>query len=160
MVNVLPNEVLFEANVRGYGLLLSAHFQGFCRDLYTEAAMLVASKVRDSLRLLVQEQFTFSRKLDHGNPTHENLKIDFGRFGFKLDFAKADPANAPRVAHLKALNDWRNAAAHHGSLPTGGVPGLMDLRLWRDSCDGLAASLDVIVYNRLLALLRRKPWTP
>jgi hypothetical protein len=31
-----PNPHLSEENVRGYVVLLSAHFQGFCRDLFTE----------------------------------------------------------------------------------------------------------------------------
>ena len=33
-----PQPNLVEENLRGYVLLLSAHFQGFCRDLYTECA--------------------------------------------------------------------------------------------------------------------------
>jgi hypothetical protein len=33
-----PNPRLVDENLRGYVVLLSAHFQGFCRDLYTEAA--------------------------------------------------------------------------------------------------------------------------
>ena len=37
---------LTEENLRGFVVLLSAHFQGFCRDLYTEAAIVVVSKVR------------------------------------------------------------------------------------------------------------------
>ena len=77
------NPRLAEENVRGYGLLLSAHFQGYCRDLYTEASQHISSKVRVTLRMLVQEQFTYSLALDHGNPTLSNLKRDFGRLAFK-----------------------------------------------------------------------------
>ena len=47
-----PN--LVEENLRGYVLLLSAHFQGFCRDLYTESANIIVSRVRPRLRLLIQ----------------------------------------------------------------------------------------------------------
>src|SRR5205809_919970 len=75
------NSHLIDENCRAYILLLSAHFQGFCRDLYTECAQIVASKVRLTLRVLVQEQFTARRHLDHGNPNIDNLKKDFGRFG-------------------------------------------------------------------------------
>src|SRR5437868_3449908 len=63
-----PQPNLAEENLRGYVLLLSAHFQGFCRDLYTECAQIIGSKVRRSLRSLIQAQFTTHRKRDHGNP--------------------------------------------------------------------------------------------
>ena len=108
---VPANAHLIDENLRAYVVLLSAHFQGFCRDLYTEAASTIVSRVRPALRLLVQEQFTAHRKLDHGNPTHDHLKEDFKRFGFKLDLA-TDPANAPRLVNLSGLNKWRNVAAH------------------------------------------------
>ena len=160
-IATLPaNPLLAEENVRGYGLLLSAHFQGFCRDLYTEAAQVISSKVRLSLRSLVQRQFGYQCMIDHGNPTNHNIKKDFSRLGGKFNFSDSDPANAVRLGHLNSLNVWRNIAAHHGYVPAGGVPDLADLRGWRKSCDGLATSLDEIVYNRLRVLLRREPWTP
>jgi hypothetical protein len=153
-----PNAYLIEENLRGYVVLLSAHFQGYCRDLYTEAAVVIASKVRPALRRVLQIQFTAHRKLDHGNPTLEHLKEDFKRFGFTLDLA-ADPTNAPRLVDLSALNKWRNVAAHHSSTPPVGIPlNLLSLQSWRASCDGLATTLDGIVYNELRKLLRRAPW--
>src|SRR5947208_15555167 len=71
-----PNPNLVEENLRGYVLLLSAHFQGFCRDLYTECALIVVSKVRPSFRVLIHAHFTAHRKLDHGNQNLSNLKRD------------------------------------------------------------------------------------
>jgi hypothetical protein len=142
----------------GYVVLLSAHFQGFCRDLYTEAAQIITSKVRPSLQLLIQDQFTANRKLDHGNPNLQHLKKDFNRFGFTLDLT-VDPANVPRLAHLSALNKWRNVAAHQGTTVPAGIPlNLPSLQTWRTSCDGLATSLDDTVYNQLRKVLRRAPW--
>src|SRR2546421_1162120 len=88
-----PQPNLVDENLRGYVLLLSAHFQGFCRDLYTECALIVVSKVRPSLKLLIQTQFTAGLKLDHGNPNLNNLREDFERFEFTLDLGAADPAN-------------------------------------------------------------------
>src|SRR5277367_2264730 len=38
-----PIPFLAEENMRGYAMLLSGHFQGFCRDLYTECAQVFAS---------------------------------------------------------------------------------------------------------------------
>jgi hypothetical protein len=152
-----PNAHLIEENLRGYVVLLSAHFQGFCRDLYTEAAQIIASKVRPSLGPLVQRQFTAHRKLDHGNPTHDHLKAGFERFGLKLDLT-VDPANVPRLTHLSALNKWRNVAAHQGTAPAGIPLDLPSLQTWRSSCDGLALSLNGIVYDQLRKILRRAPW--
>src|SRR3954449_1893724 len=87
-----PRPNLIDENLRGYILLLSAHFQGFCRDLYSECAQILASKIRPTLEVLVQEQFTAHRSLDRGNPNIENIKKDFNRFGFSLDMAGHDAA--------------------------------------------------------------------
>lgn len=153
-----PNARLIDENLRGYVLLLSAHFQGFCRDLYTEAAQVIVFKVRSSLQTLIQKQFTLPRQLDHGNPNLQHLKEDFDRFDLKLDLT-ADPANVPRLGHLAALNKWRNVAAHQDPiLPADILLDLHSLRAWRTSCNGLAVSLDDIMYNHLRKALRRSPW--
>jgi hypothetical protein len=158
LTTVPSNAHLIAENLRGYIVLLSAHFQGFYRDLCTESAVVIASKIRPSLRPLIQEQFTAHRQLDRGNPTHEHLKGDFKRFGFMLDLA-VDPANVRRLADLSALNEWRNVAAHQGTKVPAGIPlDLPSLRAWRASCDGLAASLDAVLYNQLRKILRRAPW--
>jgi hypothetical protein len=117
-----PQPNLVDENLRGYVLLLSAHFQGYCRNLYMECAQIVVSKVRATLQVLMQAQFTAHRRLDHGNPNLQNLREDFERFGFTLDLAAADPANPARLQDLAALNRWRNVAAHHGTLPAGAPP--------------------------------------
>jgi hypothetical protein len=153
-----PNSHLIDENLRGYAVLLSAHFQGFCRDLYTEASQVIVAKVRPSLQMLVQEQFTVYRKLERGNPTHDHLKLDFKRFGLELNLA-SDPANALRLTHLSALNKWRNVAAHQGKTLPAGIPlNLPSLQAWRISCDELASLLDNTVYNHLRKILRRIPW--
>src|SRR5437899_11120077 len=94
---VPPNAALIDENLRRYVLLLSAHFQGFCRDLYSECAQIIVLKVRPALQALIQAQFTAHRKLHHGNPNLPNLKGDFERFGFTLNLAAANPANATRL---------------------------------------------------------------
>jgi hypothetical protein len=151
---------LVDENLRAFILLLSAHFQGLCRDLYTESAQFIASKVRPTLRVLVQEQFTANRNLDRGNPTLANLKADFERFRLSLDMSAHDPANHARLVHLSELNRWRNIAAHHGTVPPTGLPSLTTIRGWTNSCSGLATSLDGIMYNHLRRILRRQPWVP
>jgi hypothetical protein len=153
-----PRPNLVEENLRGYVLLLSAHFQGFCRDLYTECAQIIASKVRPRLRLLIQVQFTAHSKLNHGNPNLRNLREDFERFDFTLDLAAADPANAAHLTDLDQLNKWRNVAAHHGTVPSAVPLNLPALQGWRNACDRLATSLDGIMYNELRSILMRAPW--
>jgi RiboL-PSP-HEPN len=155
-----PNAYLIEENLRGYVVLLSAHFQGFCRDLYTEAAQLIAFRVPQRLRTLILAQFVSHRALDRGNPNIDNMAMDFGRLDFDLRVKiNTDPVNAPRRQHLAALNQWRNVAAHQGTtLPTSGPLSLPTLQTWRASCSGLATSLDAIVYNELRVILGRKPW--
>jgi hypothetical protein len=158
VVQVPPDPRLVDENLRGYVLLLSAHFQGFCRNLYVESSQIIASKVRGSLQTLIQAQFIDHLALDRGNPNLDNLRKDFDRFGFTLDLT-ADPANHLRLRHLSDLNRWRNVAAHQGIVPPGGLS-LADVQGWRNSCDGLAASLDGILYNQLRRILRRNPWVP
>lgn len=156
----VPNPRLIDENLRGYVLLLSAHFQGYCRDLYTECAQVVVSKLRPTLQPLIQAQFTAQRALAHGNPNLQNIRADFQRFGSTLDLIAAHPANTARITHLGFLNTWRNAAAHHGTIPADPPLTLPNLQAWRASCDGLATSLDGIMYNRLRRILRRTPWVP
>jgi hypothetical protein len=156
---VPPNAHLSDENLRGYVVLLSAHFQGFCRDLYTESADCIVLRVRSSLRAIVRTQFLTGLRLDRGNPNAENIRGDFERFTTPLNLS-ADPANAARLTDLAALNTWRNIAAHHGTIPAGPPLSLQLLRQWRTSCDGLATSLDGLLYNILRRLLRRAPWVP
>jgi hypothetical protein len=152
------NPRLVEEDLRGCVVSLSAHFQGYCRDLYMEAIVSITTRIRPSLQVLVQKQFTAQCALDHGNPNYQNLKKDFNRFQFSLDLA-ADPLNVPRLQDLAALNEWRNVAAHQGPvIPAVGPLSLALLQNWRTSCDGLAISLYGIMYNQLRSLLRRKPW--
>ncbi len=157
---VPPNLHLAEENLRGYVVLLSAHFQGFCRDLYTEVGQVIISRVRVSLQALVERQFSPQCSLDHGNPSFENIQRDFKRFDFHLaPSLAADPATALRLQHLAILNQWRNVAAHQGkTLPASGSLDLPSVQAWRNSCDALAVSLDGITYNQLRKILRRAPW--
>jgi hypothetical protein len=155
-----PNPRLSEENLRAYIVLLSAHFQGFCRDLHAESALTISRRVRRSLQPLVQAQFTSNLALDYGNPNLQNLRKDFERFRFRLDLTSRDPRNPARLHDLSELSRWRNIVAHHGTVPPTGLPSSTDLHDWTNSCDGLAISLDGIVYNELRRILRRAPWAP
>jgi hypothetical protein len=155
-----PNPRLSEENLRAYIVLLSAHFQGFCRDLHAESALSISMRVRPSLRLLVQAQFTSNLALDHGNPNLHNLRRDFERFNFVMELAAADPGNPARLQDLSELSKWRNIVAHHGTVPPSGLPSFTDLQDWTNSCNGLAVSLDGVMFDQLRRILRRAPWIP
>lgn len=157
---VAANPRLADENLRGYTVLLSAHFQGFCRDLHTECSMFLGSLIRRSdLKILIQAQFYNHRALDQGNANLDNLRKDFKRFDLNFDLSK-DPANQSLLSDLAVLNKWRNIVAHQGDVPSPGFPNLTTLRSWQSSCDSLATSLDKMMYNRLRALGSKRPWKP
>src|SRR5262249_44464753 len=110
----------------------------------------------------IQAQFAAGLALDTGNPIIKNIRKDFERFSFLLDLSGAAPGNPQRITHLGHLNYWRNHVAHQRTtpLPTGGpaVLTLADVQAWRDSCDGLAISLDDIMRRELTRILGAAPW--
>ncbi len=154
-----PRPLLAEESLRAYAMLLSGHFQGFCRDLYVECVQIFATHVPAHLQGAVQMQFSAGLKINSSNPTVETIRKDFERFAFILDF-RADPANGPRVTQLGEMNKWRNAIAHQTATAPPGVPPLTlaGVRAWRGSCDGLAVWLDGIIYNELGGIFGVAPW--
>ena len=126
------NPQAIDENLRGFVMLLSAHFQGFCRDLHTQCAQAVATAVPAAMLLMFQTLCGNDRALDGSNPKYASIKADFERFGFDLTYAlTADPAltpavkaaNAAHITRVNHLNSWRNYAAHHNkSTPHTGRP--------------------------------------
>ncbi len=157
-----PNPTFLDETLRGFVLHLSAHFQGFCRDLYTECSQIWTAAIPAGLQTTAQAQFSAQLALEKGNPSHDNIKRDFNRFGFLLNLQAAHVANPQRVTDLGHLNDWRNQAAHQGTQPLGGgVPAALTLPIvqgWRASCDGLATSLEGIMHAQLLRIMGVAPW--
>lgn len=148
-----------DETLRGFVLHLSAHFQGFCRDLYTECSQVCIAAMPAGLQPTAQLQFFAHLAVENGNPSHVNLKRDFGRFGTLLNLQAVNPRQLTDLGHLNA---WRNRAAHQGTKPLGGgVPTVLTLARvqgWKASCDGLAASLDAIMRAELLRIMRVAPW--
>ncbi len=143
-------------------MLISGHFQGFCRDLYTECVQHCAAAALATMRTTIQAQFSAGLALNSGNPTIANIRRDFERFDFHLDLGAAAPGNPQRITHLGHLNYWRNHVAHQKATPPPrGVPVVLtlpDLQAWRASCDGLANSLDDIRKQELTRILGAAPW--
>lgn len=149
---------------QAYAVLLSSHFQAFCRDLHSEAVASICSVVSPTdLQTVVRLRLTEGRKLDQGNPTPGHLGADFGRLGFKFwdEVKNMDRRNEHRQATLSNLNEWRNAIAHQDFDPTKlgrTTLRLADVRRWREACKGLARAFDHVVAERVAVLAGSRPW--
>jgi hypothetical protein len=156
---VPPDPEMVAEHLRAYVTLLSAHFQGFCRDLYTEVTLKVVARIKQAgLRPIVQAQFATGLRLEKGNATMETLAEDFLRFGI-ADLRAALGTSQPDEVHkgrLKAMNKCRNKCAHGDPV----IPELIlnNIRTWRDSCGWLASRLNAVVYDRLRMAFRSAPW--
>jgi hypothetical protein len=76
-------------------------------------------------RATAQAQFFAHLALEKGNPSYDNIKRGFDRFGLVLDLQAVHPVGPRRITDLGHLNAWRNRAAHQGTTPLGGgVPAL------------------------------------
>ena len=147
-----------------YAVLLSAHFQGFCRDLHDDCAThLVQSMATAGAWATFKEAMVWSRKLNTGNPNPGNIGSDFNRFGIRFwdDVRSVDARNVGRFDRLEDLNRWRNAIAHQDFDPRVLGSGLLRLEKvqgWRSACEGLAISFDRVMQVRLQRVTGRSPW--
>lgn len=149
---------------RAYAVLLSAEFQGFCKDLHRECADHFTTLVPAAIKDVVEQQFLSHRLLDRGNPNPGNIGADFNRLGLKLfdEAAKADPRVYGWRRSLEDLNDWRNAIAHHEFDPVrlGGTIQLRVARVrgWRAACGNLARVFDNVLGRHLAATTGVTVW--
>jgi hypothetical protein len=147
-------------------VLLSSHFQAFCRNLHTECVdHLVAPVVSIDLRVMYHFSLVLNRKLDRGNPNSGNIGSDFGRLDplFWPSIDTHRPQNTARRTLLDELNEWRNAIAHQVFAPAmlrGGRPTLplAQVQTWRRACEGLARSIDQVMRAPILAKTGTAPW--
>jgi hypothetical protein len=151
---------------QAYAVLLSAQFQGFCRDLHSECADWLVAPVADpDLREMMCDNLLFARKIDRGNPNSGNIGADFNRLGMAF-WSLVDahrPENPARRTALNELSEWRNAIAHQdfsASMVKAGRPNLAlaQVRVWRKACDGLARAFDEVLRDHLRALTGSAPW--
>ncbi|MGL6094673.1 MAG: hypothetical protein ACRC7O_02580 [Fimbriiglobus sp.] len=149
---------------QAYAVLLSAQFQGFCRDLHTEAVDAIVSVTEPAaVRLIVRKELLANRKLDRGNPNPGNIGADYNRFGFTFwsAVAEADARNSARQALLEDLNRWRNAIAHQEFDPAvlgGATLQMAQVRSWRSACNELAKCFDDVLRTELAAITGHDPW--
>jgi len=151
---------------QAYVLLLSAQFQGFCRDFHSECADFYVAPVADpGLQHLLLAGLIRGRKIDRGNPNPGNIGSDFGRFiiTFWTDILVHRAQNPSRKVALEELNDWRNAIAHQDfstSMLQAGRPALRlsQVQAWRRACEGLAHSFDEVLKSSIQGLTGTSPW--
>ncbi len=152
---------------RAYVVALASQFQGFARDLHSEASSLVAQRAPVSVAGLVESALTLNRYLDRGNATPGNLGSDFLRLGIDLWPAlyAIDMRNQRRRLALEQITAWRNSIVHDAPMPTGSAatvantrPTLTWCRRWRRMLAALALSLDSVVGSHLELLLGSRPW--
>lgn len=150
-----------------YATLLSAQFQGFCRDLHSEAARaLVAATTPPSVAVVLSSLLTGpgQRKLDSGNPNPGNIQHDFGSLGIVApkfwdrvkDF---DARSKRRQEKLEELNSWRNAIAHQDwSKFRSRSLQLATVGAWRNACNELAKTFDRVVAEHVTRVIEKRPW--
>lgn len=150
---------------QAYLLMVAGQFQGFCRDLHTEATDYLVSVVRPvALRNILRASLVGGRQLDRGNAQPGSLGSDFARLG--LDLWPAILAlhrwNATRRERLEELNAWRNAIAHQNFDPQrlGGRTEiwLQDVDRYRSTCQALTVMLDRVAREQVEALTGSRPW--
>src|SRR5436305_1157914 len=67
---------------QAYAVMLSAQFQGFCRDLHAECVTLLArANTSPALAAIFLRNSMHGRRLDTGNPNAGNIGADFERLG-------------------------------------------------------------------------------
>jgi hypothetical protein len=156
---------------RAFTLLLASQFQGFCRDLHSECVGYFVEKATADLQIqtVLRSEFLFNLALEKGNAQPGGIGSDFNRLGiaFWTDVLAHAPENDDRKKALEALNDWRNGIAHdhfdekkfdprvHGSNPQITIE---LVREFREACNELATSFDVVMVNYLTQVTGIRPW--
>lgn len=149
-----------------YLVLVSSHFQRFCRDLHTESIdHLCRQHVNpDPRRDILRIMLTLNRQLDSRNPTPLAIGADFNRFN--LSFWDAVRQGAPvynqrRHRLLEELNGWRNAIAHQDFAPHNLRPqdlNLATVQTYRNACNHLATRFDAVMASHLATITGITPW--
>jgi hypothetical protein len=149
-----------------YAVLLSSHFQAFCRDLHSEAVdNLVRAVSPVVLQATIRAALTRERRLDHGNANPSGIGSDFKRLGlvFWDDVIALGSRNRIRQNRLDGLNVWRNAIAHQDftNPALGGVTilRLSRIKQWRRDCHNLARCFDRVVRDHIHRMTGSSPWS-
>jgi hypothetical protein len=151
-------------------LRLASEFQGFSRDLHSEATVCVVKVLAQGDRRLeevMQLLYKTGRRLDRANADPGTLGNDFAMLGLEFwpDLRIRYPQMGERWRRsLEALNNARNAVAHDDeerlrrSYTAGWPLTLESVRRWRKGLDGLAAGMDHLTGRHIEQLWKVTPW--
>jgi hypothetical protein len=162
-----------------YAVAIASQFQGFCRDLHSECADVVANAIHSAgissamnssaIADIALTALTRNRQLDRGNASPGSIGADFKSFDLDIwdTSNQLDARTAMRSRRLDQLNVWRNAIAHqdfdfsrHELGVLGNVTSL-DLgrvRAFRSCCGQLAGTFDRVLSRYLEPLVGGQPW--
>lgn len=150
---------------QAYVVLLSSHFQRFCRALHTECVEhLIGAPQYAAVRLILYSSLVEGRKLNWGNANAGNIGSDYARLGLDIwsSVHAATPRSTQRQRKLEQLNVWRNAIAHHDfdKPRLGGRRELTlsEVREWRRACNALALDFDRAARAYLIRITGQVPW--
>jgi hypothetical protein len=150
---------------QAYVLLLSSHFQRFCRALHTECVEhLLGSPQYAALRLILYSSLVEGRKLNWGNANAGNIGSDYARLGLDIwsGVHASNPRSEERQRKLEELNLWRNAVAHYDfdkpRLAGRTELTLSEVREWRRACNALALDFDRVARAYLIGITGQAPW--
>jgi hypothetical protein len=150
-----------------YVVVLTSHFQGYCRDLHSECmdrfARDVDQKSGTMIGQVVRRLLGSDRSLDRGNPTPENIRKDFARLGVELwlEASALDARTSARKNRVEELHLRRNAIVHQDFSripPTRSNLQLKDAVAWRGVCDNLVRTFDEVMRRYLQRVLGTSPW--
>ncbi len=153
---------------------VAAQFQGFSRDLHTEAVGALVAGLGSPRETILFASLTGNRKLDHGNANDATLAEDFGRLGMEdfWDRVATEPPGGrtftkARRRRLEQMNVWRNAIVHNDFARNQSKLALLDDRLrprltegnrCRAACEKLAVQIDGAVASFLASVVDTRPW--
>ncbi len=155
-----------------YLVAVAAQFQGYCRDLHSEAVGALVTMARSQLATILVVTLTRNRKLDFGNANEGSIADDFARIGME-DFwprvaAEGGQAHTKaRRKRLEQMNLWRNAIAHDNfeqnqvridKLDGHLRPRLAEVKRCRNACRQLAVTIEAAVAMFLTQVVGRAPW--
>jgi hypothetical protein len=150
---------------QAYVVLLSSHFQRFCRALHTECVEhLIGTPQFAAIRLIVYSSLVEGRKLNWGNANAGNIGSDYARLGLDIwsGVHAANSRSQQRQRKLEQLNLWRNAVAHHDfdkpRLGGRSELSLSEVRAWRRACNALALDFDRVARAYLIGITGQAPW--
>jgi hypothetical protein len=150
-------------------LRLASEFQGFARDLHTEAVAAVVAQLApaDPFRQeVLRAPYVSARQLNRGNATPAVLRYDFQLLGLHLWPAlRAHDVSADVwQKNLDALNQARNGLAHADDTKIAAVVAsgwsmtLSSIDVWQNSLDALAGALDDVLGRYLADFLGKHVW--